>query len=134
MQNIELLSIKLQSWINPAVQMKPIYTLLKPNNITGELEQIQRKYPRYYLRLKFSTVDLACKWVNIFRAELAELSGQNDYITVMVQQKPYCLTFVNNVDRTTGEIRDTITFTLVDALQVIAEEPELAEVEAFPSY
>ena len=130
MEAIETLSIKLQSWINPNMNLKPRYFGYKPNKETGELERVEYKYPKYDLRLKFSSVALACKWVDSFRSELAVLSGQHDYITVMIQKKPYSLTYVNNVDRSTGEIKDTITFTLVEALQVIADEPEMSEVEA----
>ncbi len=135
MEAIELLSVKLQGWINPNLNLKPRYYGYKPNSETGDLERVEYKYPKFDVRLKFANVDLASKWVDTFRTELAALSGKHDYITVMIKDKPYSLTYVNNVDRSTGEIKDTVTFTLVEAMRVIAEEPEMSAVEAdeFPS-
>ncbi|MCL4551374.1 MAG: hypothetical protein M1495_22725 [Bacteroidetes bacterium] len=127
--------MKLQNWINPNLNLKPRYFGYKPNAETGGLERVEFKYPKFDVRLKFASVDLASKWVDIFRNELAALSGTNDYITVMIHDKPYSLTFAGNVDRSTGEIKTIVTFTLVEALRVIADVPEMAEVEAevFPS-
>ena len=135
MEAIEMLSVKLQSWINPNLNLKPRYFGYKPNAETGELEKVEFKYPKFDVRLKFSSVDLASKWVEAFRNELAALSGTNDYITIVRNDKPYSLTFAGNVDRSTGEIKETVTFTFVEALRVIADVPEMVEVEAeaFPS-
>lgn len=126
--------MKLQSWINPRLNLKPRYYGYRPNSETGVLERVEYKYPKFDLRLKFTNSELASQWVFAFRNTLAELSGTGDYVTIMQNDKPYHLTFVGNMNRTTGELLSTVTFTFIEALRVINEEPALAEVtaEEFP--
>lgn len=132
METIELLSIKLQNWISPNLKLSPRYVGYK-KEVDGEMTRVEYNNPRYDIRIKFSTVELANRWAETFQMCLLELSGTHDYITLMNHDKPYYLISASNVDRRTGEIRNVITFTFVEPSMVINEEPELVTADAVPA-
>lgn len=131
METIELLSVKLQKWVSPNLKLSPRYAGYK--EIDGEMTRVEYTNPRYDIRIKFSSVELATKWVETFKDCLTELSGTQDYITLMNHNKPYFLISASNVDRRTGEIRYVVTFTFVEPAMVVNEEPELVRIDEVPA-